>query len=239
MHKVFFNSLSFYIRFPSSTVFGEELRHCISAVDLMIVAIQHNQACLYIESEIENIPILPNGDTFARCLANLTDKDLVRKWYLYSRNRSAPLSAQKVSVSAAVSVDAATTYDGVVCVESIADSVRWISARMSPFDQNLICLRADKQDFWTTKINSCRADDMRHWWPTFEPSPKHRREGYWSQRGDYISPMPLSVSQAQEALDMSVENGNERTSNYKGLKLRFLKTFPDRQIYHGFIVEAD
>ena len=236
MHKVAINKLSFSMLFPNSELLSGVLSDLVATLDMMLRAIKHERVRLFVDPEIDNLIVIGPDQSLAHWLGRCADRDLVRKWYLYSRNHAASLCGDTVETSVSLERTFAANVTGNVCSEAVDESVKWLSVGFSMFVASSLFLKTEFDQAPKEVENAFSVQSARLWWPIFEPSPKHRREGYHNSKGEYVSPMPLNDFQAQEALDTSVEVSEERFSEYNGNNFRFLKTYPDKNIFHGFLI---
>ncbi len=85
--------------------------------------------------------------------------------------------------------------------------------------------------------NAVELKMFKAWFPRYEASPKHKADGYFRPGGEWVSPMPLGHDAASEALMKSVQHKDDPYAWYCGHFYRFLKTRPDDNMYHGFLVK--
>jgi hypothetical protein len=93
-----------------------------------------------------------------------------------------------------------------------------------------------------TQLRIANAFDLNtfiRWWPRYEASGKHRKDGYFREGGEWVSPMPLDAHTAQTVLITSVLDGSDRFGYYQGQYYRFARTHADKEIFHGFSITRD
>lgn len=178
--------------------------------------------------------------TIAR-LGELRDgPDVVRNWYIYTRNRSRLLAVEN-TVAIQLEAKAFKPVTGVVHLSTSDEFDSWISlAGDSVCDSESLTVRREEKV--RTVRNAADPAVLKSWLPSFEPSPKHTREPYRSH-GEYVSPMPLDDDEANALVLLSVPDSPDRRWAYHektGTFYCFRKTYGGREVYHGYTVdEAD
>lgn len=162
----------------------------------------------------------------------------MRKWYLYTRNRAQILEGTFASCQITADGTAASLAS-VPLHGKCLGKTNWISfSGDALFDYNWLRVQPDSKEAITIR-NSTSIEDWRECWPAYERSGKHRSEPYVRETGERVSPMQLSDSEALQLLLVSVEHEGERFACREGVYFRFLRTYPDREVFHGFMIPAE
>jgi hypothetical protein len=185
------------------------------------------------DDTIEARSVSHGGQGLKSDIARIRNKDLVRQWYLYTRNRAVKAALEHCVVEITDQKDG-TVISGELRRELVVSDARWLSFFGRPiYSTSELNISLAGTDVTVSVQNSCGLGSFREWWPYYEASPKHRKDAYEFE-GDWVSPMPLNDSEAQEALITSVVHGSDRYSLYLGVYYRFPRTHPNRNVYHGF-----
>lgn len=178
--------------------------------------------------------------SIARCKGAKGGADLVKKWYLYTRNRSAVVPNESEVEIELKTNGIGSSVKGSVYKPLHDDISHWIS-----FSGDVVCsaneLIVSSSHGERTIRNCADIESFRTWLPRYEPNPKHRAKAYTAAGGEVVSPMPLSEAEAQELLLTSLsDNGGTRWAFHKEtLKYYcFQRTHVDQEVFHGY-VEAE
>lgn len=227
------NSLSANGQHTTQDELQSSLAEVIGCLDTALYALIHGAAVLWFDAQIEDRPIMENGGTL-RAVINRLERDFVKKWYLYTRNRATLVDgeASEIEVTSAASPD---RIRGVVYEKPLQGNAYWVSfSGVSVFQTDQLLIRRVTSGEEVAVGNAARVDVFQLWWPRYESSPKHGRTGYRAASGEWVSPMPLDDAEAQKALDISEDVGGARIATYQGRQFRFMLTYPNRNVYHGF-----
>lgn len=220
---------------------------CIKAVSAYVAcceyclpAIDSKQLTLLFDEHIEQRSLL-GSENFRASIAQLKGvaegKDLITKWYLYTRNRSTLLPSDDAIKIRLTATGTQPPVDGIAC-RYIHDQVtHWISLSGDEVCSfNELSLSSDTGS--KTIKNSDNIDSFRAWLPSYKPNQKHRRKAYISAGGEYVSPMTLGDTEAQELLLTSIPDaGGVRWAFHKSSSefYCFRRTHIDQEVFHGFV----
>jgi hypothetical protein len=227
------NALSLDRQYATPQALESSLAEVIGCLDMVLFALTHGAATLWFDGQIEDRAALASGATL-RTGINKLERDLVRKWYLYTRNHAALAGGELVDIEV-TSTASPNTVSGAAYDGPLRANAQWISF------SGIVVFHADALK--VTRLisreqvhvgNAAGVAAFQAWWPRFEPSPKHRAIGYRAASGEWVSPMPLNGREAQEALELSHDEGGARIAAYKGRRFRFMLTHPKGNVYHGF-----
>lgn len=227
------NSLSLCGQYATLHDLEAALAEVVECLNTSLFALKHEAVILWFDGQIEDRVAITGGATL-RATINKFDRDLRQKWFLYTRNHAAAAEGELVDIEVR-SAGTTQSVAGMACNGPLLLRAQWISFGGIPVfasDEVIVTVAATGERFLIGNANSVAA--YREWWPRFEPSPKHQKTGYHARSGEWVSPMPLSDKEAQEALDISQDVNGERVAVYKGRRFRFMRTHPNRNIYHGF-----
>lgn len=178
--------------------------------------------------------------TIARLRELQGGPDVVRNWYIFTRNRSRALPVEN-TVAIQLEAKSFEPVTGSVHLSTSDEFESWISlAGDSVCDSESLTVR--RGETVRTVRNAADPTVLKSWLPSFEPNPKHRREGYMARGGEYVSPMPLDDQEANALALVSIADSSDRRWAYHE-KTRtfycFRKTYGGREVYHGYTVEKD
>lgn len=222
--------------FEAVRLYVDFCEHCLPALSKGRVKIFYDRH-IEMRSLTEGVNL---AASIARCKEFLGGKDLVDKWYLYTRNRSQPLDAgDGVDVELRATDPILTPVCGTVHQTTHDALDSWISF---PGDEICDCGKLTlRSEVMSRNIrNASRLKSLLGWLPSYEPNPKHGAEAYYSH-GEYISPMPLSDADAQVLVLISLpdRHGGCRWAYHDDRKefYCFRRTYPGQEVYHGFLAE--
>ncbi|NKF14400.1 hypothetical protein [Rhizobium phaseoli] len=218
-----------------------EAEHCIGE---LVVALQYAEPALartvtlYFDPAIENRSLRP-AESLIQTIGAVNDRDLVRLWYLFTRNRAvecdAPPQMTKVSRED-------FTNEGAISGQDIKPNAIWLGLRHPELPDacdDLLVADSDSE-YKVSFVSGLEA--IRQALPRYEPNPKHKRQEYTRTGAESVSPMTLSDAEAQRLLLQALVGGRGLYSYHSENKkyYRFVRTHPDREIFHGFeIKEAE
>jgi hypothetical protein len=220
----------------------------IECCDFCLSALDSGRVKLLLDENIEQRHLI-EGQNFRATISQLkgftvdgfrVGKDAMDKWYLYSRNRSTPLSGIDGIAVTQTADNPHISLEGVVCKHAHDEVNYWLSfPKHSVCEANGLTL---KSEFSTRSIkNAANLNSFKAWLPTYEPNPKHRDKPYTAAGGEQVSPMPLCNVEAQTLLLTSLpENSGTRWAFHKrtGAFYCFRKTYPNQEVFHGYLDEV-
>lgn len=231
--KIFLNPLSLNGTCNTPSDVLEVVKPIIDCVKYCTPMIEVGNAEAYIDPRIDSNKFV-DDETINQSISRI-DNDYKTLWYIYTKNKMTLLDWESVS-EVEVSNLGENTTSGEVHSDLVNQDGSWLSFNMSNLfsnqQLNVLCEGRD-----TTKTNISSLEQMVEFLPFHEHNPKHRREAYTREGGEYVSPMPLDQNNAQELLLRSVlDDGGDRWAKHNASDkyYRFKKTHIDRNVYHGF-----
>lgn len=218
-----------------------EAERCIGE---LVVALQYAEPALartvtlYFDPAIENLSLRP-GESLIQTISAVYDRDLARLWYLFTRNRAvecdSPAQMTKVSRED-------FTNEGEISSQYIEPHAIWLGLRHPelPDACDDLLVEDPKSEYHVSFVSGLEA--TRQALPRYAPNPKHKRREYTRAGAESVSPMTLSDPEAQLLLLQALGGGRSLYSYHSESRkyYRFVRTYPDREIFHGFeIKEAE
>jgi hypothetical protein len=183
--------------------------------------------------------ILGDGEPLVTSIARLGDKELIRLWYWYTRNRAKPVEMAAV----AFSIQSALGKQEVELPSDLAShSTHWLS-----FDgtEMFSCGPLELTEITTGKIwrirNAAKTRTVDNWIPRYEASNKHGPQPR-NANGEEISEMNLTESAATRVLLDSVKHGDKRRYGYwqsSFYEFRLTRVDAMQEVFHGFAVSPE
>lgn len=222
--------------------FASAARAVLAALDLLTPALQSGRVSLCIDAEL-SVTKAYNGVVFDAALDAIRglpeSRDIVVRWHRIRTSHG-------LNFQSDVKCRAKMAFRGVeyiwyydLCESVVSRSYCWLSFSGSPlgkFSSIQVGFAGGNLNF--VNIASCH-DSLLKVIPEYEPNPKHRKKGYHDgERNVWVSPMPLSDGAAQDLLLRSIFfSGCRWACSLSGENYyRFVKTYVDRHVYHGFQV---
>jgi hypothetical protein len=231
------NPLAAAWQFTSKAAIELGLTEIVNCFVYCLPALQHKRARLIYDDLIEKNGLMRGGAGFVSDINQVRNRDIARQWFLFVKNRSVRAESEPCMVSL-VGTAGTVEIAGEIRRELVQINSKWLSFRGTPFSERVaLDISSETLGIRLSLANAWHLISFKAWWPEYQPSEKHRKEGYWRAGGEWVSPMPLNNDQAQAALLTSVLFGNERFSAFGNRYFRFLRTYPDKNIYHGFEVD--
>jgi hypothetical protein len=238
MTEVFLNPLSVNRQSYASEDVEALVEEIVACFRYVRPALEHGRIQIIYDDLIEQRGLTQESTSLLGDLNLIKNRDLVRQWFLFVKNRakrnlSDPWSVIIYGVS--VEIDGVT---GDVRKDAVAHDARWLSFGGTPLNQRSeLSVLPTHFQVATAVNNASDVASFRVWWPRYERSPKHKHEGYRRAGGEWVSPMPLDDDTAQEVLLTSVASGDDRYAIYQGQYFQFPRTHSDVEIFHGFAVD--
>ena len=198
---------------------------------VLAVPIRAGTAQLIADDSMELRSLLQGSPSIKKCLARLGNRDLVREWYVYAKNH-AQIAAPEL---AAFTMRADNDELAGDVSTSLINAERLLGFRGTPACNASI---VELTSAGATKMLSSitHSNTLWEYLPRYEASSKHGAVEYWTA-GERVSPMPLTDDDAQVCLLRSLESGDDRIGISDGQFIRFKRTHPERNIFHGFSVD--
>lgn len=228
------------------------VRECFEAIQLYVEfcdyclpALTKKRILLFYDMHMDQRSLV-NGIVLAASLADCRQipggKDLVSKWYIYTRNRSKPLAVGTgVDIQLSTSSVVSAAINGTVHQSTLDELELWISLPGDPIC-NCQKLTINREASTREIQNAADIVSLKAWLPSYEPNPKHRPEAYYAD-GELISPMPLSDMEALTLLLTSapdISNGCRWAYHTQSKEYYcYRATYPGREIYHGYCVPKE
>ena len=211
----------------------------ISCFQYIRLALEHDRATLIYDDSIEQRGLVRGSGGILSEINNLPNRDLRIQWFLYTKNHAVRADLKFCTIII-VDADNDQSLKGEIRDELLSAGVKWLSFGGSHINEQTELEVSTEVDSINRSIpNAFCLETFVRWWPQYEASPKHRKQGYF-EGGEWVSPMPLDERTAQDVLMISIIGGTERYGYYQGEYYRFPRTHADREIFHGFsITRAD
>lgn len=204
----------------------ENIRFCIVLVD-------SGNLKIFYDPHIECREIVM-GQSFSQTLGGI-HPDKRRLWYTYKTKYTKKLSVNSDMDTIVVNLNGA--LQGNVHVNLFDESKKWLSFSCASLQSG--CVVAMSKGVLKNIINFFSIECIKNIVPIYESNPKHRRSPYISASGEEVSPMPKSDCEAQNLLFASkvVQSNPDKWAycNKSNEFYRFKRTYPNREIYHGFL----
>jgi hypothetical protein len=218
-----FNVVSFYVAC---------CEYCLPALD-------SDRISLLFDDHIEQRFLLGSQNlraSIAQCKAVKGGKDIIEKWYIYTRNRSKSLPLDSEIEVRFTANGIASSVEGIV-YRYVNDAVGfWISLpRDTVCAVNNLTLHSHHGE--RAIRNAADFESFKAWLPIYEPNAKHRDKPYTAAGGEYVSPMPLSKAEAQDLLLTSLpDEAGTRWAFHKRTATFYCyrKTHVNREVFHGY-----
>jgi hypothetical protein len=199
---------------------------------------QHKKANILYDEAIEGLSLeRTNGHFLA--LINSLPADYRQRWFLATKNHVDLCKDHPLDVDATDLPERERTISGAVPHAMLSKDSTWLSFNGSGvFDGGQIEITCQAEQPLT--VDNCYDElSLTRSWPVYEPSPKHRLEEY-QRNGVRVSPMDLSIEDAQAALLVAEERGDDRFALVRGKFYRFVLTNTGAvaATYHGFRIES-
>lgn len=222
----------------------EVVRFYVNCCEYCLPALDSKRITLLFDDHIEE-RFLVEGEHFRATIAQICGikegRDLVQKWYLYTKNRSTALPAIDGIAITLTATDMSSSVKGLVHKHAHDEVRYWIS-----FPRDAVCtpneLTVTSHQGVRNINNAANIDSFRAWLPSYQPNPKHRAEPYYSAKGEFVSPMPLCESEAQKLLltSLSDQTGTRWAFHKRTAKFYcYRKTHIDREVFHGYLQKEE
>ena len=215
----------------------ESISKIVHCFQYILPALEAGGITLIYDESVERRGLLFDGAGIISEVNHLSNKDIKRQWFLYTKNHAVRANSVLRTVTVSAPAVADVVLIGEISEQLMDEAAKWLSFGGSPLNEESdLEVASDDPIHNLTVPNSFDLQTFRRWWPVYAASGKHRRTGYFRD-GEWISPMPLGEREAQEALMTSVQIGSDRYAYYKGRYYRFPRTHIDHDIFHGFQIE--
>lgn len=219
--------------------FEQSLLQIVNCLSYVIPLVKLNKLNIFYDEQVADVTCLISGESFVSCLSKVSDRDLRQKWYLYTRNNCIVAEGDSYSVAISSHKDKDKENPLLLKKDFFSNGVNWVSFDGLVFFSEIRYFIKGSGNNITEIRNAVSFQDFAAMWPIYEASPKHKKEGYYRSKGVYVSPMTLSHDEAQSALLSSIEIRGERFARVGNKYVRYLKTYIDKEIYHGFEIDKD
>lgn len=242
MSSFLLNPLSAQAQFNTADEARQAIRDMVECLKYLSPAISSNRHNLIVDASLEYRSIL-NGYSLIQTISNLpnkTDRDTRISWFLYTRKKAIRANAELVNVTIA-STD--PSCNQVISESSTKDFLVAHSGLISFGGSDLTKskgLRIHSNGQTLIAKNAHMLADVRCLVPSYNPSPKHRKEPYYDyERREQVAAMPLPPDVAHEVLLSAVPCAGDYVGLHgpTGKFIRFKLTGGNE--YHGFEVAAD
>lgn len=232
------NSLSASVPYGSANELEVQLRRVTECFELLLPMINAQKLELIYDNSIETRSLLFGEDGLPAALARISDSDVRKRWYHYTKNKSSAADREHVHI---ILSGGGGVLRGVASASLMTESHVIGLGGSDVHEARQFEVKNEEDVDSTNKIESiCDSTGAWRQIPRYEASPKHRRESYVREGGEEVSPMTLDDAQAQRCLFQAIEHGGEYFGKYGRCYFRFLLTVEtiDGPIYHGFEVST-
>jgi hypothetical protein len=236
---VFINPLSACRQHYEAAQVETAIAEMVDCFKYLRPALEWMRARLVYDDSIEARSLTRDGANIISEVSSLTNGDVRRQWFIYTKNRALPAQSnhRTVTISGDGQHEEPTNLTGEIRPDLVYQDAKWLSfggTRLN--EQPRLNIWREDCRILISVMNASDLNGFQSWWPRYEASEKHGKIGYFRAGGEWVSPMPLDDSTAQEVLMTSLSIGNDRYAFYRGEYYRFTKTHPDREVFHGFSV---
>jgi len=231
MLTIYITPLSLAGQCADSVKAEEYIENFMSAISYLEPALTRS-ARVYFDPVIEE-RCLRNAEPLTQTLNNsIQNKDLARRWFLFSRNRAEPCNEAMHDVKVSRGNFGA---DGNVTSDDLKSNALWLGFEHPDIPESCELSVQEPNKAYVVKFASGALSTRNHL-PRYEPNPKHKPKAYTRDGGHKVSPMPLTDTDAQRLLLTALRGGKNlfafdgKTEKY----YRFVKTHVDQDVYHGF-----
>lgn len=239
MFDIFINPLSANGQHHVTSRLERTITEMVSCLKFARPALQHKRARLIYDDTVEARSLTVGGVGFLAEINALSNRDTRVQWFLYTKNYALRASSELCLVVVSDYDGEPGDVEGFLRQELVVQDAKWLSFGGTVLsDQPRLNVTGRESGSRISLQNASTLLAFKNWWPRYEASPKHRKEGYWAS-GEWVSPMPLDNQIAQEVLLTSILSGNDRYALHAGEYYRFPLTHPGQQVYHGFSVDEN
>lgn len=243
MQLVVFNPFSAMNQCHTIQELTEVVSSTIGCFEYLLPALKVGKIKLLYDSRIESRSLVP-GQFLNASIGQLRGTseqgaDIVKKWYLYSRNRADDVTDQGLLVKLSCPSTSFPEFEDSISTLYLNSQAHWISfGKCAIGTAPLYRISATDAEHVNTNIHDVA--EIRNLLPRYEASPKHRAEAYYDHaRGEEVAPMQLDAKAAQALLLESREVGGDffgREAS-SGRLYRFKPTVGN--VFHGFEVRIE
>lgn len=221
---------------PTRRVVEDLLTEVVRCLVQLQPKLNTRTALLLFDPRLENASV-GLGESLVESLNRLRDRQTVRQWFLYTRNRARAVSVESqafriVSKTGEIAAELST--------EMVQESTHWISFNGAPvFRGSELRVSAHLTATTFVRRNASTSAAVQRWLPRYEASPKHGRKPYISSRGP-VSVMDLQDHDATFVLQHSLRHTDELRFGFSGTRFyAFRLTCVDREqaVFHGYAIE--
>jgi hypothetical protein len=213
----------------------------VSCFKYILPTLEWRRPRLIYDDSIEARGLIPGSAGFISEVNALSNGDIKRQWFIYTRNRALRTQSElsTVCVSSDYDGENGESIKGQIRRDLLQHGSKWLSFGGTKLNMQRRLRIRENGSALISVINASDLNAFQLWWPRYEASEKHRKTGYFRAGGEWVSPMPLDDHTAHEVLMTSVEHCGDRYARHGSEYYRFPKTHPDGEIYHGFLVKRD
>lgn len=233
------NTLSANNQFQCTNDLETNFDKLINTISYLLPAIKKERTFILFDHQIETRSLM-HGDDFRKTLNSIkhtsTGKDIVQKWYLYTRNHCIPNNSELIDIEIHSNTCSEVSSGQAANIEN---NLILLSLGGSELTESSEIILKSNRAIENLK-NAYSPDTIYPLTPRYLPSDKHRTEEYWAN-GVKVSPMPLNEQEAQELLleSIKLETDYWGYRNKCGSFYRYKRTHVDKLIFHGFKVEEN
>ncbi len=239
-NEIFLNPLSVDRQCHTPKDAEDAINLIVRCFNYILTAIKRQNVKIFYDDTIETRPLRRSGSNLKSDIDMLKNRDLRRQWYIYTRNHAQYAELDLCLVKVSCDNRELIGVEGAVRQDLIRSDARWLSfGGVALFNQSKLIVHREDSELPISITNAFDFCGFRDWWPRYAASSKHGTSGYYRPGGVWVSPMQLADGTAQEALLISISVGNLRYAFYQGEYLEFRRTYPDREIFHGFSVSRE
>lgn len=239
MHSFLVNPLSANEQFQLTEDAEDALQKVIECFRMLRPALNKKCVKLIYDNGIESRKLLGNSIVIAQCFGRMRNRELVKEWYLYTKNKSVLANASNISISLIVDGNV-ITGDVTESVSDVDKLVGFGGAAVLESENIVVEFLQSNPLVRKQCISAFDEHSLKRILPIYEKSPKHRATGYYRE-GEFVSPMTLDDATAQICLLCAFKIRDDYFGKVENDYFRFKLTRNDGNlfVYHGFNVEID
>lgn len=246
MKDFYINALSLDAQCHSEVDTLQRVKLLIECLQKLGDAIRGERIKLFFESNLEQRQ-LQKGKPFISSINSLPHNEcnedeengLKALWFQYTKNFSSEVSpdTSETTINASCGrISGSISNDGQI------RQAHWLSFGGSPLNEAREFHVSQETSQCFNVKNAHDLSTLKLLLPSYEPNSKHRKEAYYdSRRDENVAAMPLNDKEANQLLLVSLPDDKDRVAYHEASNsfYRFKLTYPDKMIYHGFVVQPD
>lgn len=229
--------------FVDRAKFLSAIRNVLDGIQYLVPALQKKRVFLFIDSSL-SLAFSYRGLRFDEALSELHGlpggADTIVRWHKIRTSYSS--NFEETACRAKVVFGGSDFYWIYSLNKVVLDrSFCWLSFEGTPLSK-FSMVEIGRAGGHSCKVAVVSGENgLYQITPRYEASPKHGAKAYFDNATrEWVAPMPLEGSQAQDLLLISVPFGTSRWAFFRARNeyFRFVRTYPGRSVYHGFQVNV-